>query len=61
VVNLQILFDQLVVANFIMRKYFTIIFIFMKRTREPHVIGLQIELHKVFLHKIDGEEMFFQK
>jgi hypothetical protein len=34
-----------------MPKYFTIIFTFMRKTREFHVIGLQIELHTVFYTK----------
>jgi hypothetical protein len=33
----------------------------MKRTREPYVIGIRIELHNVCLHQIGGEEMFIQE
>jgi hypothetical protein len=33
----------------------------MKRTREPYVIGIRIELHNVCLHQIGSEEIFIQE
>jgi hypothetical protein len=41
-------YDKIAMVNFNIHKYFTNIFTFMKRTREPHVIGLRMELHNIF-------------
>jgi hypothetical protein len=38
-------------VSFIIHKYFTTNFIFMRRIRELHVTGLRIEFHKFFYTK----------
>jgi hypothetical protein len=38
------------VLNFIVNKYLSTNFTFMRRTEELHVTVLRIELHKVFLY-----------
>jgi hypothetical protein len=44
-----------------MDKYVTTHFKVLRKIQELHVSGLQIELHKIFMHQNGGEEMFFKE